>query len=131
MLLHFRILRSAEELPGRGLQNLGPKNPRAAIARATKTLCSKTPDSNPETCQEKGHKVTEKEATKTRWECGSCRHSEAVLDRQLPSYCRSCSGCNWKQVSLVGLRVKKRGLRYFGFGLGWVQLDPVFSIRVS
>lgn len=51
-------------------------------------------------CQEKGHKVTEKEATKTRWECGSCRHSEAVLDRQLPSYCRSCSGCNWKQVSL-------------------------------
>lgn len=51
-------------------------------------------------CQEKGHKVTEKEATKTRWECGSCRHSEAVLDRQLPSYCRSCNGCNWKQVSL-------------------------------
>jgi len=55
-------------------------------------------------CVEQGHTVSEKEATKTRWECAGCRHSEEVLDRQLPAHCRNCNRQSWKQVSLRKLR---------------------------
>lgn len=55
-------------------------------------------------CQEEGHVVVQVEATKTRWECASCKFSEEVLDRQLPGCCRRCRGETWKQVPLRKLR---------------------------
>ncbi|CAK9040843.1 unnamed protein product [Durusdinium trenchii] len=55
-------------------------------------------------CQEQGHELISVEATKTRWECRSCRASEEVLGRQLPKGCARCGADTWKQVSLRKLR---------------------------
>ena len=52
--------------------------PGGCIALLEHTLWNPRKMSDPQLCQEEGHVVLQVEATKTRWECASCKFSEDI-----------------------------------------------------